>query len=257
MDSIVNFASQQLSGQGQQQNNQQQGEQQQQQGGNGGGLNLGALAGLAGGALNGGGQQQQQQQGGGGFNASALAGLAGAALGGGGGNNNGGGGFNISSLISGANQQNGNGDALSGMIGTALGKAQNVGPDAQINEQAIQKDHDQAYNQGNAGGLTASAMGSAAAIQAFKSFASGGQQQQSGGGGMIEKLLGMAMSEAAKLFDKSGGAASGNKQDVMNSAGETVMKLLVQNQIQGALGGGGGGGGGAGQLLGLASKFLK
>ncbi|TXT07255.1 hypothetical protein VHUM_03425 [Vanrija humicola] len=119
------------------------------------------------------------------------------------------------------------------MIGTALGKAQNVGPDAQINEQAVQKDHDQAYNQGNAGSLSASAMGSAAAIQAFKSFASGGQQQQSGGGGMIEKLLGMAMSEAAKLFDKSGGAANGNKQDVMNSAGETVMKLLVQNQIQG------------------------
>ncbi|WOO80561.1 uncharacterized protein LOC62_03G004086 [Vanrija pseudolonga] len=240
MDSIVNFASQQLSGQGQQQNNgqqQQEGQQQQQQqGGNGGGLNIGALAGLAGSALGGGGGQQQQ----------------------------GGGGLNLGSLISGANQQHGNGDALSGMIGTALGKAQNVGPDAQINEQAVQKDHDQAYNQGNAAGLSASAMGSAAAIQAFKSFASGGQQQQSGGGSMIEKLLGMAMSEAAKLFDKSGGAASGNKQDVMNSAGETVMKLLVQNQIQGrpsaddykALGGGGGGGG-AGQLIGLASKFLK
>lgn len=106
---------------------------------------------------------------------------------------------NIGSLISGANQQHGNGDALSGMIGTALGHAQNVGPDAQINEQAVQKDHDQAYNQGNAGNLSASAMGSAAAIQAFKSFASGGQQQQSGGGSMIEKLLGMAMSEAAKV----------------------------------------------------------
>lgn len=40
------------------------------------------------------------------------------------------------------------------------------------------------------------------------------------------------------------------------------MKLMVQNQIQGALGGGssaGGAGGGvnAGQLMSLASKFLK
>lgn len=35
------------------------------------------------------------------------------------------------------------------------------------------------------------------------------------------------------MFDKSGGAASGNKQDAMNSAAQTVMKLMVKNQVSG------------------------
>lgn len=43
----------------------------------------------------------------------------------------------------------------------------------------------------------------------------------------------MAISEAAKMFDKSGGAATGNKQDAVNSAGQTVMKLLLKNQVSG------------------------
>jgi hypothetical protein len=45
--------------------------------------------------------------------------------------------------------------------------------------------------------------------------------------------MGMAVSEAAKMFDQSGGAASGGKQDAMNSAGQTVMKLLIKNQVSG------------------------
>jgi len=35
------------------------------------------------------------------------------------------------------------------------------------------------------------------------------------------------------MFDKSGGAASGDKQDAMNSAAQTVMKLMVKNQVSG------------------------
>jgi len=35
------------------------------------------------------------------------------------------------------------------------------------------------------------------------------------------------------MFDQSGGAASGNKQDAVNSAGQTVMKLLLKNQVSG------------------------
>jgi hypothetical protein len=60
------------------------------------------------------------------------------------------------------------------------------------------------------------------------------------------------MAEASKLFDKSGGAASGNKQDVVNGAAMTVMKLLVQSKFSG-----GGNSGGMGSLLGLVSRFLR
>lgn len=50
------------------------------------------------------------------------------------------------------------------------------------------------------------------------------------------------MAEASKLFDQSGGAASGNKQDAVNGAAMTVMKLLVQSKFSGIIGGGNSGG---------------
>ena len=52
----------------------------------------------------------------------------------------------------------------------------------------------------------------------------------------------MAMAEATKLFDNSGGAASGNKQDAVNGAAMTVMKLLVQSKFSAATGGSNSGG---------------
>lgn len=65
----------------------------------------------------------------------------------------------------------------------------------------------------------------------------------------------MAMSEAAKLFDQSGGAANGGKQDVVNSAGQQIMKMLIKSKLSGGMGtGGGAAGGGMGSLLGMASK---
>lgn len=62
------------------------------------------------------------------------------------------------------------------------------------------------------------------------------------------------MSEASKLFDKSGGAASGNKQDAVNGAAMTVMKLLVQSKVSGAMGGSNSGG--IGSLMGMVSRFF-
>lgn len=143
------------------------------------------------------------------------------------------------------------------MLTAAMGHIQsNVSPNSSVDEGLAEKAHEQAYKQGNAGALDANSMGAAAAIQAFKSFASGGQQQAQGGQqSMISKLIGMALAEASKLFNKAGGAQGGSEQDVLNSAGSTVMKLLVQNQVQGALSGQGGSQGAA-QLMGLASKFL-
>ena len=75
-------------------------------------------------------------------------------------------------------------------------------------------------------------MGSAAAMQALKSFTSGGGSGGSTGGSFQSKLIGEAMAEAAKLFDQSGGAADGSKQDAVTSAGQTMMKLLLKNQVR-------------------------
>ena len=90
-------------------------------------------------------------------------------------------------------------------------------------------------------------MGSAAAMQILKGFTSGG-----GGGGSQSQLIGLAMAEASKLFDQSGGASSGNKQDAVNGAAMTVMKLLVQSKFSGGTTGGGNSGGLSG-LMGLVS----
>jgi len=108
---------------------------------------------------------------------------------------------NLQSLISGANEQHGNGDQISSLIAGAMGSISNVSPNASVDESKVQANHDEAYNKGNAGSMSANAMGSAAALQAFQSFLSGGgaQQQQGGGGSMIQKLIGMAMGEASKV----------------------------------------------------------
>lgn len=88
-------------------------------------------------------------------------------------------------------------------------------------------------------------MGSAAALQVLKGFTGGG-----GGGGSQSQLISMAMAEASKLFDSSGGASSGNKQDAVNGAAMTVMKLMVQSKFGGGTMGGGNSGG-LGSLMGL------
>ena len=89
-------------------------------------------------------------------------------------------------------------------------------------------------------------------LQALKQFTSG--SKGSSGGGSQTQLISMAMAEATKLFDKSGGAASGNKQDVVNGAAMTVMKLLVQSKVSGAVGGGNSGG--LGGLMSLVGDLL-
>ncbi|KAI0068142.1 hypothetical protein BV25DRAFT_1867189 [Artomyces pyxidatus] len=144
-------------------------------------------------------------------------------------------------------QNHGSGD--SGMFQSALGflhqnKSQHGEP---VDEAAVQDSHQKAYHQGAAGDLDASSMGSAAALQVLQKFTSGG------GGGSQSQLISMAMAEATKLFDASGGAASGSKQDAVNGAAMTVMKLLVQSKFSGMMDGGNSGG--LGGLLSMASKF--
>lgn len=117
-----------------------------------------------------------------------------------------------------------------------------------VNEEHVVNSHKEAYENGNAGSLPAHAMGSAAALQVLKQFTSGG------GGGSQTQLISMAMAEATKLFDSSGGAASGSKQDAVNGAAMTVMKLFVQSKFSSTIGGGDSGG--LGGIMGLASKFM-
>jgi len=121
-----------------------------------------------------------------------------------------------------------------------------------VDEHNVQDAHRQVYQDGDGSGLDASSLGGAAAMQALKNFTSGGGSS-SGGGNMQTQLISMAMAEATQLFD-SKGAASGNKQDAVNSAAMTVMKLLVQSKFSGTTGGGNSGG--LGSLMGLATKFI-
>jgi len=146
-------------------------------------------------------------------------------------------------------EQHGSGD--SSLFSNAMGfvsKNQHAHNDA-VDDDQVQEAHNRAYSQNEGSDMSARDMGGAAALQALKSFTSGG-----GGGGSQTQLISLAMAEAAKLFDKSGGAASGSKQDAVNGAAMTVMKLLVQSKFSGAMGGGNSGG--LGSLMGLASKFM-
>jgi len=85
-------------------------------------------------------------------------------------------------------------------------------------------------------------------------------------------FIGMAMSEAAKMFDQHDGAGnvqSGSKQEAISSAASMAMKLLnnsggnvgsggsgIAGLLMNAVSGGGGGGAGAGQLMGLLGKLM-
>ncbi|KAJ5085238.1 hypothetical protein N7532_010009 [Penicillium argentinense] len=93
-------------------------------------------------------------------------------------------------------------------------------------------------------------VGAGAAMQALKMFTSGGS---SDGGMDKNKLIGLAMAQAGKLWDEkqaSGANVSGDKQSAINSAAEMALKMYMK-------GGGSSGTGGPSGLMGLASKFLS
>lgn len=96
--------------------------------------------------------------------------------------------------------------------------------------------------------MDAHSLGSAAALQVVKNFTSGSESHD--GGDLQSQLIGQAMAEAMKLFDSSG--AQGDKQDAVNSAAMTMMKLMVQSKFSG---GGNTGGGPTGMLMGLVRSL--
>lgn len=93
-------------------------------------------------------------------------------------------------------------------------------------------------------------MGNAAAMQALKMFTGGGS---SSGSSSQSEFIGLAMSEASKLFDQqssSGRVSSGSsKESAVQQAGEMALKMYLKSS-------GGSSGGGSSGLLSLASKFM-
>ncbi|KAK7465368.1 Chitinase 2 [Stygiomarasmius scandens] len=126
-----------------------------------------------------------------------------------------------------------------------------------IDEEDVTSSHRAAYTEGKPQSLPASSLGSAAALEVLKKFTSGSSGSSGSSSSSKTDLISMAMAEASKLFDKSGGASSGNKQDAVNGAAMTVMKLLVQSKFGGAQTTGGSNSGGLSGLLSLASQFAK
>jgi len=122
-----------------------------------------------------------------------------------------------------------------------------------VDEEHVLKAHDRAYNKGETSGMDASSIGSAAAMQIVKQFIGNGDK--GGSGNSQTKLVSMAMGEAAKLFESSG--SSGNKQDAVNSAGMTIMKLLVQSKFNGSgIIGGGSSSSNTSGLMSMVTKLL-
>lgn len=71
-------------------------------------------------------------------------------------------------------------------------------------------------------------------MQALKSFM-GGQGTSSGSEkDQTSQMLTMAVQEAEKLFNQSGGSSSGSKQDVVNSAAMTVSAGIMCHFYEGA-----------------------
>ncbi|KAF7784996.1 hypothetical protein Agabi119p4_1161 [Agaricus bisporus var. burnettii] len=106
-----------------------------------------------------------------------------------------------------------------------------------LDEGELTRAHDNIYSKNDSRGITAQLLGSAAALNVIKKFA--GESGSSGygtghGGNTQSQLISMAMTEAVKLFDQSGGQVLGNKQDAVNGAAVTVMKLLVQSKFSGS-----------------------
>ncbi len=101
--------------------------------------------------------------------------------------------------------------------------------------------NDDAPQQATSGG-----MGAAAAMQALKMFSGGG-----GGSQSKSEFMGLAMSEASKLFDSQSAqgkvSPGSSKEGAVGEAAQMALNMYLKSQ---------GGGGGASGLFGLASKFL-
>ncbi|EUC50914.1 hypothetical protein COCMIDRAFT_80694, partial [Bipolaris oryzae ATCC 44560] len=130
-----------------------------------------------------------------------------------------------------------------------------------VDEDDAVKQHEKFYGNGGSGGGQASSnnVGAAAAMQALKMFNNSSNEDAKGG---QNKFIGMAMGQAAQLFDKQQSQgntdASATKQDAIVQAGKFALQFYMKSQMGGGSGGSGGGSDSAlGGVLNMASKFMS
>lgn len=133
---------------------------------------------------------------------------------------------------------------LFGSILGSLSQKQNKLKDEDVDEDYYVNQHKKTYDDDDDDGDTNS-LGVAAAMQALKKFNSGSTESSSQGA-----FLGLAMSEASKLFDAKASnekvSSDTSKDAVVQKAAEAAMKMYFKSQ-----------GEQQGGLAGLASKFIK
>lgn len=127
-----------------------------------------------------------------------------------------------------------------------------------FDEDRVVKAHKNTYgsNSNSSSNNDSGTIGAAAAMEALKMFSGSGS---SSGGGKQDKnqLIGLAMSQAAKMMS---GKPQEEKQSAVNQAAEMALKMYLKSGKDSSSSGGNSsssGGLGAGDLLGLASKFLS
>ncbi|KAK4155573.1 hypothetical protein C8A00DRAFT_13390 [Chaetomidium leptoderma] len=166
-------------------------------------------------------------------------------------------------------------DFFTGVLANIL----NNKPQAQIAEEDLDEEdavrsHGQFFGFGGSSSphaatqepASSSSLGSAAAMQALKLFTSSSSSSSSdssasqGQGQSQSAFVGLAMAQAAKLFDAQASqgkvAAGADKKSAVMQAGEMALKMYFKSKGGGAAGGAGGDGG-MGGLLNLAGKFMK
>ncbi|PSR94516.1 hypothetical protein BD289DRAFT_135929 [Coniella lustricola] len=137
----------------------------------------------------------------------------------------------------------GGADFFSGIMGRFMGNKSQLANE-EVDEQAAVAHHKKFFGGEDDGSEASSgSMGNAAAMQAIKMFAGGS------GGSSQSELIGLAMSEASKLFDSqaSSGRVSSDssKESAVQQAGEMALKMYMKSQAQSQ-----------GGLMSLASKFM-
>jgi hypothetical protein len=137
----------------------------------------------------------------------------------------------------------GSNDLFSSILGS-IGQNKSRIQNEDLDEADAVRKHKKAYD-GNDSDADEDSLGTAAAIQALKLFNKG----ETGGKQSQGAFIGLALSEASKLFDNKSAegkvSSSASKESTIQKAGEVAMKMYFKSQGQQQ-----------GGLMGLASKFL-
>ncbi|KAK3329077.1 hypothetical protein B0H66DRAFT_12902 [Apodospora peruviana] len=158
-------------------------------------------------------------------------------------------------------------DFFSGILNQLGSRKQQVAQEDIDEDDAVRHHQEFFGNSSSSDAATSSGMGTAAAMQALKMFTSGASTSTAASQPQSQSqsaFIGLAMSQAAKLFDRQasqGNVSSGaNKESAVMKAGEMALKIYLKSQGTRAAAGGGAGAAGGSRLPGLlsmAGKFMQ